>query len=45
MSKEQWWNNGDRRNQKKSEKKTAHKHFVYHKYHLNRTGIELALSR
>jgi len=44
MSKEQWSNNVDRGNQKKSEK-NAQKHIVHYKYHLERTGIELTPSR
>ena len=39
---EQGWQ-GDSEEVRK--KKIAQKHFVRHKYHLDRTGIEIALSR
>jgi hypothetical protein len=35
-----WWNNTDRGNPKYSEKASSQFHFVHHKTHLKRLGIE-----
>jgi hypothetical protein len=35
MSKEQWWNDTDRRKPKNSEKNLSQYHFVHHKSHMD----------
>ena len=36
-----WWNYDEKEKQKRSEKTPSQCHFVYHKYHTERPGIEL----
>jgi len=41
MSMEQWWNDTDRGNLKYRKKKLSQCHFVYHKFHLDRSDNDL----
>jgi len=36
-----WWNDEDKEKQTRSEKTLSQRYFVYHKYYMERPGIEL----